>query len=690
MPNQVTVALAGNPNVGKSTLFNALTGMKQHTGNWAGKTVASAVGSCTHGGKSYILADIPGTYSLLAHSAEEEIARDYICFGGSDAVAIVCDATCLERNLNLALQAMETGKPAIICLNLADEAKRKGIEIDTELLSNRLGVPVTVTVARKKKTLGKLLDTVDIALNENLTPYTVRYCDDIERAIAMLEPELEPYCKSKISPRFLSLRLIENDRSFLEKAEKLIGIRLYSVPSLYNAVAAAKAMLGKLGYTPDKFEDELAQSLVCTANKICDGAVKQSKKSAQGIADKILTGRLTAYPIMLLLLMLIFWLTVTGANYPSDRLGSILFAFEDLLHDLFSRVGAPSWLDGILISGAYRVLAWVVSVMLPPMAIFFPLFTLLEDLGYLPRIAYNLDKPFAKAGACGKQALTMCMGFGCNAAGVVGCRIIDSPRERLLAVLTNSFVPCNGRFPLLIAMIAIFFANEATSGFLSTALLCAVILLGIFMTLFVTKLLSKTLLKGEPSSFTLELPPFRKPQVWKTVVRSVFDRTLLVLGRAAAVAAPVGALIYLLANIQISGTSLLQICADILNPFAELMGLDGVILLAFILALPANEIVLPIILMTYLAEGTLQELGTYATIRETLVANGWTAVTAINVMLFSLMHWPCSTTLATVKKETGELKWAMLAAVIPTAVGIAACILVNLICSLFCKFCLIL
>ena len=321
--------------------------------------------------------------------------------------------------------------------------------------------------------------------------------------------------------------------------------------------------------------------------------------------------------------------------------------------------------------------------MLPPMAIFFPLFTLLEDSGYLPRIAYNLDRPFAKAGACGKQALTMCMGFGCNAAGVVGCRIIDSPRERLLAVLTNSFVPCNGRFPLLIAMIAMFFAGGATSGILPTVLLTAVIVLGVMMTLLVTRILSKTLLKGEPSSFALEMPPYRQPQIGKVIVRSIFDRTLLVLGRAAAVAAPVGALIWIIANIEFGGESVLQICANALHPFARLMGLDGVILLAFILALPANEIVLPIILMAYLAEGTLPELGTYSTIREILVANGWTELTALCVMLFSLMHWPCSTTLTTVKKETGSLKWAVFSAVIPTAVGMIMCMAVNLICSLF-------
>ena len=372
--------------------------------------------------------------------------------------------------------------------------------------------------------------------------------------------------------------------------------------------------------------------------------------------------------------------TIVGANYPSQLLSGVLFWVQDRLSELFTALHAPDWLHGALVLGVYRVLAWVVSVMLPPMAIFFPLFTLLEDAGYLPRIAYNLDKPFKACRACGKQALTMCMGFGCNAAGIVGCRIIDSPRERLLAILTNNFVPCNGRFPTLIAILTMFFVGSAggwKASVLSALLLTGVILLGIGLTFTFTRLLSATALKGEPSSFTLELPPYRKPQVGKVIVRSIFDRTLFVLGRAAAVAAPAGLLIWIMANVTMGDATLLHHCATFLDPFAQLMGLDGVILMAFILGFPANEIVIPIILMSYLSQGSLLELGSLGEMKALFLANGWTWLTAVNVMLFSLMHWPCSTTLLTVHKETGSWKWTALAAALPTVAGVVVCMAVT-------------
>lgn len=669
------IALAGNPNVGKSTVFNALTGMNQHTGNWPGKTVENAQGYFKSGSKSYVVVDIPGTYSLMAHSAEEEIARNFICFGAPDAVVVVCDATCLERSMNLALQTMELSDRVIVCVNLMDEAKHKGIRVDTGLLSERLGVPVIGVTARKKRSLSPLIEALD-SLSAG-KPHTVHYSEPIEKAIAEIEPAVASL-QSGINSRWLSLRLLDADTLLENEIINRLGQDFFNAPELRLALARAKALLDKAGIQPEKIGDIIAAGLVNAAHEICDGAVigggEYGKRDRR--LDKILTSKFTGFPAMLLLLALIFWLTVSGANYPSQLLSDLLFGVQDKLSALFISLGAPQWLHDSLVLGVYRVLAWVVSVMLPPMAIFFPLFTLLENSGYLPRIAYNLDKPFRMCNACGKQALTACMGFGCNAAGVIGCRIIDSPRERLLAILTNSFVPCNGKFSSLILIITVFFVGSA-SGLLSSALsalmLTAVIVLGIVMTFAATKLLSETVLKGMPSSFTLELPPYRRPQIAKTLVRSVFDRTLFVLGRAAAVAAPAGLVIWLAANISIGGATVLEHFAAFLDPFARLMGLDGVILMAFILGFPANEIVIPIIIMSYSALGTLPELGGVAEIQMLLAENGWTATTAVCFILFSLMHWPCSTTLITVKKETGSLKYTMLAAALPTATGFLFC-----------------
>ena len=372
---------------------------------------------------------------------------------------------------------------------------------------------------------------------------------------------------------------------------------------------------------------------------------------------------------MILFLGLIFWITIIGANYPSEFLFSVFTWFQGKLVIFSNWLSCPAWLSDMLISGVYQTLTWIVSVMLPPMAIFFPLFTFLEDLGYLPRIAFNMDGFFKKCCCTGKQMITMCMGFGCNAAGVVGCRIIDSPRERLIAILTNNFVPCNGRFPFLISIATIFIAGTMQgfgASLVSTISVIFVILLGIFLTLFISKIFSKTILKGMPSSFVLELPPYRKPQLGKIFIRSIFDRTLFVLGRAISVAAPAGLVIWLFATISINGQSLLSIIANFLNPFAQLMGLDGYILTAFIFGIPANEIVLPIILMCYLGGNSLVNLEDTYSIGQILVQNGWTMLTAINVMIFTCLHFPCTTTLLTIKKETGSWKWTILSFIIPT------------------------
>lgn len=690
-PADKVIALAGNPNVGKSTIFNNLTGMKQHTGNWPGKTVGNAQGRYTVRDQSYILVDIPGTYSLMAHSAEEETARNFLCFGEPDAIVVVCDASCLERNLNLVLQTMEISSHVIVCVNLMDEARKKGIHVDPALLSARLGVPVVTTVGRDKRSLSALTDALSEACTTPSRPLTpVTYPAPVEEALALLTPVLKEKLGGRTSPdaRWLALRLMDADDSLLREIRSSLSPSFLEDQELQTALSKAASLLEHHAVGPEAFRDQITSALIRRAEEICRDAVRYEQTPEQfrdWKLDRILTGRLIGYPAMVLLLAFLLWLTITGANYPSRVLSALLFRLQDLLSSLFHALHAPDWLHSMLVLGVYRVVAWVVSVMLPPMAIFFPLFTLLEDVGYLPRLAYNLDRPFQRCHACGKQALCMAMGFGCNAAGVTGCRIIDSPRERLLAILTNSFVPCNGRFPMLIALIAIFFAGIQDSfraSLLSALLLTLTILLGIGMTFAVTWLLSVTVLRGVPSAFTLELPPYRKPQIGSILIRSVLDRTLFVLGRAAATAVPAGFLIWLMAGLSLNGTSLLSLCASFLDPFARLMGLQGVILIAFLLGFPANEIVMPVIFMAYLAQGTLTEPGSLGAMQHLLLSNGWTWQTAVSMILFSLFHWPCSTTLLTIHKETGNLRWTLLAALLPTAAGVLLCMLFTAVCRM--------
>ncbi|MBS6207659.1 MAG: ferrous iron transporter B [Firmicutes bacterium] len=552
---EVSIVLAGNPNVGKSTVFNCLTGMRQHTGNWAGKTVASARGKWRVKDTTINLIDAPGCYSLQASSAEEEVARDCICDPVGRGVIIVCDGTCLERNLILALQILRHRDDVIICINLMDQVRKRGLAIDGKKLSKLLGVRVIMTESSKKKEMRK----------------------ELEKAV---------------------LKLIDERKNHIVRAR---------------------------GYVAG--------------------------------------------------------ITVKGANYPSEILSSLLFSLEEPLYDKLSALGLGAWICDMAAHGMYRVLAWVVSVMLPPMAIFFPMFTLLEDWGFLPRIAFNLDRCFKCCNACGKQALTMCMGLGCNASAVVGCRIIDSRRERLLAMLTNSLIPCNGRFPMLIAVITMFFAAE--SQLKGALLITAAVLAGIMATFALTKILSETILKGVPSSFALELPPYRKPEIGKVIVRSVFDRTLFVLGRAVVVAAPAGMVIWILANVTVGEVSLITYMVDFFQPLGHLMGLDGAILTAFILGIPANEIVLPIVMMIYMSQGTLAEVNDLGFFYQLLTDNGWSCLTALNMMLFSMMHWPCATTLLSIKKEAGSWKWAGIAFIAPLAMGIVVCCATTLLSRFF-------
>ena len=652
MPNEAhIIALAGNPNVGKSTVFNALTGLRQHTGNWPGKTVAAARGDLTYGGERFTLVDLPGTYSLFPNSAEEEIARDYLCSGEAEAVLILADATCLERSLNLVLQTLEAADvPAVVCVNLLDEAAKKGIVLDLPALSHALGVPVVGTAASRGEGLDELHAALAAAVREKprRRETAVEYPRAVERAVRVLEPALAPFAREQ--SRFYALRLLEDDALFFAR----FGADL---PAL-AAERIGEALSAR------------ATALV----RLCERRDETAAQRRDRRLDRLLTSRATGIPVMLALFGAILWLTVEGANVPSQLLSRALFSAQEPLRGLLAFL-TPFW-RGALVDGMYRTLAWVVSVMLPPMAIFFPLFTLLEDMGYLPRVAFVLDRCFARAGAHGRQSLTMCMGLGCNACGVTGCRIIDSPRERLIAMLTNSLVPCNGRFPLLITLLTAFLSGEAMLG--ASAGLLAALVLSVCVTLLVSRLLSATLLRGESSAFSLELPPYRRPRVGQVLVRSLLDRTVFVLGRAVTVAAPAGLLIYLLGNCTVGDTTLLAHGAAALDPLGRALGLDGMILLAFLLGFPANEIVLPILLMGYSSAGTLVDGASLVELKTMLLANGWTGMTALCMLLFSLFHFPCGTTTLTLARESKSLKWTLVGVALPTAVGMTVCFAVHL------------
>lgn len=679
------VALAGNPNVGKSTVFNELTGLNQHTGNWPGKTVENAEGYYEFNGSIVKVVDLPGTYSLLSNSEEEEIARDYICFSKPDVVVVVADATSLERNLNLFIQISEITYKVLLCVNLIDEAKKKNIEIDFNLLEDELNSIVVPASARSGIGIDDLKKAILKELKSNKEKkHAITYSSYIEESVKKIENIINKAIEvDKRKNRWLSIRILEGNKNILDSLYYKYDIKEKYIKAIDDIKAGIKNIEAN-----KSIEDQIVESIIKKAENISNRVVNSNEEynKTQRKIDKILVSKKTGIPIMILTLLIILWITITLANYPSDLLARLFGMGEDFLRDVFGKVNLPSWVGGLIIDGVYTTLAWVISVMLPPMAIFFPMFTLLEDLGYLPRIAFNLDKCFKKCCSCGKQALTMCMGLGCNAAGVVGCRIINSPRERIIAILTNVFMPCNGRFPMLISIASIFIGGLAVGikgSFISAITVTITIIFGVFVTLIISRILSKTILKGVPSNFILELPPYRKPQIGKVIVRSVLDRTLYVLSKSAVIAIPAGMVIWLFSNITVGDGTLLSVCANFLDPFANLIGLDGYILMAFILGLPANEIVMPIIIMSYLRATTMLELSNLAELKELLVANGWTILTAINVMILCLMHFPCGTTLWTIKKETKSIKWTVLAFLIPTIVGISICFVTTQLWRLF-------
>ncbi len=569
------IALVGNPNVGKSTIFNALTGGRQHTGNWTGKTVDVAYGRYTYKGKGFTVVDLPGTYSLASQSEEERVTEAYLQAGQADLVLIVGDATILERNLYLALQVFTMEQSCIFCVNLMDEADRRHIQVNLHRLEASLGIPVVGTSAGSGQGIQKLKDKIFLTTEQETRPL----------------------------PQIVPERRIRSH-----------------------------------------------------AREIFEQTVSGPSEPPHQRLDRFLLGSKGGYVVLLCLLLGVLWLTLRGANGLSRWLSA---AFAGLRQGLVLLVqGLPDWCSSMIVQGLYDTVTDVIAVMLPPMLLFFPLFSFLEDLGYLPRAAFLMDRAFQGCGGCGKQTLTMAMGLGCNAVGITGCRIISSPKERLIAILTNSLVPCNGRFPTLLAMVSLLFREHRLLG---AACLLGIILLPVAMTFGSTALLHRILPGREESAMILEIPPFRRPQVGTILKTALRERTLYVLARAVLVAAPAGIVIWLLQYFQVGGLPLIAHGAEALDPLGRVLGMNGVILTAFLLAFPANELMMP------LAAGILSGAG------QGVLTQMIDPPMALCILLFTMFHWPCGTACLTIKKETGSWKWVLAAMALPTLLGCAVC-----------------